>query len=41
MQERKLGSEAARLDSTVAALAFNQVAQEDFQKHDCVGKTPT
>ena len=24
-----------RLESTVAALAFNRVAQEEFQKHDC------
>jgi hypothetical protein len=23
------------LDSTVAALAFNRVAQEEFEKHDC------
>jgi len=23
------------LDSTVAALAFNRVAQEDFDKHSC------
>jgi hypothetical protein len=24
------------LESTVAALAFNRVAQEDFEKHACV-----
>jgi hypothetical protein len=24
-----------RLESTVAALAFNRVAQETFEKHDC------
>jgi hypothetical protein len=24
-----------RLESTVAALAFNRLAQEEFQKHDC------
>jgi len=25
-----------RLDSPVAALTFNRVAQEEFEKHDCV-----
>jgi hypothetical protein len=29
------GMTAPRLDSTVAALAFNRVAQESFEKHDC------
>jgi len=29
------------LNSTVAALAFNRVAQEDFQQHDCARSTPT
>jgi hypothetical protein len=24
-----------RMESTVAALAFNRVAQEEFGKHDC------
>lgn len=27
------------LDSTVAALAFNRVAQQDFEKHSCVHNT--
>jgi len=35
------GMTAPRLDSTVAALAFNRVAQEDFEKHDCARNTPT
>jgi hypothetical protein len=26
------------LESTVAALAFNRVAQEDFEKHNCEHK---
>jgi hypothetical protein len=30
------GMTAPRLESTVAALAFNRVAQEDFEKHTCV-----
>jgi hypothetical protein len=30
---------APRLESTVAALAFNRVAQEGFDKHDCTGST--
>jgi len=29
------GMTAPRLESTVAALAFNRVAQEDFEKHTC------
>ena len=29
------GMTAPRLDSTVAALAFNRLAQEDFEKHAC------
>jgi len=36
---------APRMDSTVAALAFNRIAQKDFDKHACVntqgdGMTP-
>jgi len=31
------GFTAPRLESTVAALAFNRVAQEGFDKHDCTG----
>jgi hypothetical protein len=31
---------AARLESTVAALAFNRVAQEDFEKHVCIYTAP-
>jgi hypothetical protein len=27
---------APRLESTVAALAFNRVAQADFDKHACI-----
>jgi hypothetical protein len=30
------GMTTPRLESTVAALAFNRVAQEDFEKHTCV-----
>jgi hypothetical protein len=30
---------APRLESTVAALAFNRVAQENFDKHACAGST--
>ena len=30
---------APRLDSTVAAVAFNRVAQETFEKHDCAGNS--
>jgi len=30
------GLTAPRLESTVAALTFNRVAQEDFEKHTCV-----
>jgi hypothetical protein len=29
------GITAPHLDSTVAALAFNRTAQEDFEKHRC------
>ncbi len=28
-----------RLDSTVATLAFNRVAQETFEKHDCAAES--
>lgn len=28
---------APRLETTVAALAFNRVAQESFDKHTCAG----
>jgi hypothetical protein len=31
----KWGIIVPRLESTVAALAFNRVAQEEFQRHDC------
>ena len=30
------GLTAPRLESTVAALAFNRAAQKDFEKHSCV-----
>jgi hypothetical protein len=30
---------APRLESTVAALAFNRVAQERFEKHGCASST--
>jgi hypothetical protein len=30
------GMAAPRLENTVAALAFNRVAQEDFDKHACI-----
>jgi hypothetical protein len=30
------GMTAPHLESTVAALTFNRVAQEDFDKHTCV-----
>jgi hypothetical protein len=30
------GLVAPRLESTVAALAFNRSAQDGFEKHDCV-----
>ena len=33
------GMTAPRLDSTVAALAFNRVAHETFEKHDCAGNS--
>jgi hypothetical protein len=32
---------APRIDSTVAALAFNRVAQQDFEKHECNTSQPT
>lgn len=32
---------APRLESTVAALAFNRLAQKTFEKHSCVGNTPS
>lgn len=31
---------APRLETTVAALAFNRVAQESFEKHACAGSIP-
>lgn len=37
------GITAPRLESTVAALAFNRLAQETFEKHNCAstaGKEP-
>jgi hypothetical protein len=33
------GIAAPRLDSTVAAIKFNSVAQESFEQHDCEGST--
>jgi len=30
------GITAPRLETTVAVLAFNRVAQEDFEKHACM-----
>jgi hypothetical protein len=33
------GITAPRLESTVAALAFNRLAQETFEKHTCVAST--
>jgi len=33
------GMTAPHLDSTMAALAFNRLAQETFEKHTC-GETP-
>jgi hypothetical protein len=35
------GMTVPRLDSTVAALAFNRMAQETFEKHDCTRDTQT
>jgi hypothetical protein len=32
---------APYLESTVAALEFNRVAQEGFDKHDCKGRIST
>jgi hypothetical protein len=34
------GITAPRLDSTIAALAFNRVAQEDFERHSCESQSP-
>jgi hypothetical protein len=31
---------APRLESTVAALAFNRLAQETFEKHSCIQTAP-
>jgi hypothetical protein len=33
------GISAPHLESTVAALAFNRLAQETFEKHDCAEGT--
>ena len=33
------GITAPRLESTVAALAFNRLAQETFEKHTCAAST--
>ena len=33
------GMTAPRLESTVAALAFNRLAQETFEKHKCAVNT--
>ena len=33
------GISAPRLESTVAALAFNRLAQETFEKHKCAANT--
>jgi hypothetical protein len=33
------GLTAPRLESSVAALAFNRVAQENFEKHACAQST--
>jgi len=33
------GLAAPRLDSSVAAIKFNRVAQESFEQHDCGGST--
>ena len=35
------GMTAPRLESTVAALAFNRLAQETFEKHKCAANTCT
>src|SRR5436309_16010264 len=32
------GITSPRLESTVAALAFNRVAQESFEEHDCAAR---
>ena len=36
-----MGFTAPSLESTVAALAFNRVAQEGYEKHDCTGSRGT
>ncbi len=33
------GLTAPRLETTVAVIAFNRVAQQDFEKHTCVFNT--
>jgi hypothetical protein len=33
------GITAPRFESTVAALAFNRLAQETFEKHNCTDST--
>ena len=33
------GITAPRLESTTAALAFNRLAQETFEKHNCADST--
>jgi hypothetical protein len=30
---------AFRLDTTIAALAYNRTAQEGFEQHDCIAST--
>ena len=35
------GMTAPRLESTVAALAFNRLAQETFERHKCADNTCT
>jgi hypothetical protein len=34
------GITAPRLESTVAAIAFNRVAQQDFERHSCESQSP-
>ncbi len=34
------GMTAPRLDSTVAAITFNRLAQQDFEKHSCDANAP-
>ena len=33
------GITAPHQESTVAAIAFNRLAQDTFEKHDCAGST--